>query len=185
MATVTNVAAGKPKIGGAVSFAPTTATLPTDATTALAGFTNLGYISEDGLTQSVERTTENIKAWGGDVVLNIQTEFVETFSFKLIESLNVDARKAVFGDANVSGALSTGITTIINSKEMPEKAWVIDMVARDAVTRIVVPNGKVTAIGEISYTDSDAIGYDITVTAFPDSSGNASYEYTKTASLSA
>ena len=179
MATVTNVAAGKPKIGGAVSVAATSATLPTDATTALGtGFANLGYISEDGMTRAITRESDNIRAWGGDTVLAIQSEFSETFQFRLIESLNVDVKKAVFGDTNVTGTLTTGITTTVNSKELTEKAWVVDMVTRGAATRIVIPNGKVTEIGEITYSDSDAIGYDVTVTAFPDATGNTSYEYT-------
>ena len=182
MATVTNVAAGKPKIGGAVSVAATSATLPTDATTALGtGFANLGYISEDGMTRTITRESDNIKAWGGDPVLAIQNEFSETFQFRLIESLNVDVKKAVFGDTNVTGTLTTGITTTVNSKELTEKAWVVDMVTRGAATRIVIPKGKVTEIGEITYSDSDAIGYDVTVTAFPDATGNTSYEYTVTA----
>lgn len=182
MATVTNVAAGKPKIGGAVSVAATGTTLPTDATTALnAAFKNLGYVSEDGMTRALTRESDNIKAWGGDTVLAIQTEFGETFQFRLIESLNIEVKKVVFGDDNVTGTLAAGITTTVNSKELAEHAWVIDMVTRDAVTRIVIPNGKVTEIGEITYSDSDVIGYDITVTAFPDTTGNTSYEYTVTA----
>lgn len=182
MATVTNVAAGKPKIGGAVSVAATTTTLPTDATTALASaFSNLGYISEDGMTRAITRESDNIKAWGGDTVLAVQSEFGETFQFRLIESLNVEVKKVVFGDDNVTGAIATGITTKVNSADLTEKAWVIDMVTREAVTRIVVPNGKVTEIGEITYSDSDVIGYDVTVTAFPDATGNTSYEYTVTA----
>lgn len=179
MTTVTNVAAGKPKVGGAVSIAPTSATLPTNATATLTGFTNLGYISEDGMTQTIERTSENIKAWGGDPVLAVQTDYIETYQFTMIETLNVDVRKATFGDDNVTGTLAEGITTIGNSKELAEKAWVIDMIQRGAVERKVIPCGKVTEVGEITYSDSEVIGYQVTVTAFPDASGNCSYTYTK------
>ena len=179
MTNVNNVAAGKPKIGGAVSIAPTSATLPTNATATLTGFTNLGYCSEDGMTQTIQRTTENKRAWGGDPVLAVQTEYTETYQFVLIETLNVDVRKAVFGDDNVTGTLADGITTLGNSKELAEKAWVVDMIQRGAVERKVIPCGKVTEVGEINYTDSDVIGYQVTVTAFPDASGNCTYTYTK------
>ena len=182
MASTANVTAGKPKIGGAASIAAIGTTLPTDATTALdPAFANLGYISEDGMTQAITRDSENIKAWGGDTVMVTQTDFGETFQFRLIEALSVDVRKAVYGDGNVSGTLAAGITTTVNSAELAAHAWVIDLVYNNAVSRIVIPNGKVTEIGDITYADAEPVGYEITVTALPDASGNCSYEYTKTA----
>lgn len=182
MASTTNVTAGKPKIGGAVSIAAIGTTLPTDATTALTeGFASLGYISEDGMTQGITRDSEAIKAWGGDTVMTTQTDFEETFNFTLIEALSIDVRKAVFGDSNVSGAIASGITTIVNSKELPAHVWAIDLVYNGAVSRIVIPNGKVSEIGETVYADNEPVGYELTVTALPDDSGNCSYEYTVTA----
>ena len=65
-----NVTAGIPKVGGAFFHAPLGTDLPTDAKTALdAAFKNLGYISEDGLTESTSIDTNTVKAWGGDVVI--------------------------------------------------------------------------------------------------------------------
>jgi len=179
MATVSNVTAGKPKIGGAIFVAPVGTALPTDATTALnEAFVGLGYVSEDGLTQSITRDSEVIKAWGGDTVMTTQTDFAETFTFKLIEALNVDVKKLIFGDTNVTGTLTTGITAITNSKELPAKSFVIEMVQNDALVRKVIPNAKVTELGDIVYSDGEAIGYEPTITALPDATGNASYEYT-------
>ncbi len=176
----TNVAAGKPKATGAISVAPAGTALPTDATTALAGtYVNLGYVSDGGVTQTIDRTVEDIRAWGGDTVLTTQTEFKETFEFELIEVLNVDVRKEVFGSTNVTGTLATGITTKVTSAELVAGVWVIEMVVKGAVSRIVIPNGKVSEIGEISYVDDDAIRYPVTITALPDSTGACSYEYTK------
>lgn len=178
MANVQNVTAGKPKVGGAISVAPLTATLPTDAETALTGFASLGYVSEDGLTQGVTRDSEAIKAWGGDTVMTTQTDFALTYQFTLIEVLNADVRKVVFGDDNVSGDLATGLTTLINSKELPAKAYVIDMILNGNLDRIVIPNGKVTEIGDTVFSDGEPVGFEVTITALPDQSGNCSYEYT-------
>ena len=180
---VANVAAGKPKVGGAVYVGATSLTLPTDSTTALdVGFTSLGYCSDSGLVQEISRDSEDIKAWGGDTVLITQTDYSETYTFTLIETLDVNVKKAAFGDANVTGALSTGITTNGNSKELGAHAWVFEMVQNGATVRKVLPNAKVSEIGEITYSDSEAIGYELTLRALPDSSGNCSYEYAKKAS---
>ena len=82
-----NVSFGKPKAVGGVYIAPAGTTLPTDGTTALTGaYVNMGYISEDGYVQSIETDTEEIKAWGGDVVLTAQSSYKETHTVNFIET---------------------------------------------------------------------------------------------------
>lgn len=181
--TSTNVTVGKPKVGGAIWVAPTGTTLPTDATTSLAsGFACLGYVSEDGLTNNIARTSEDMKAWGGDVVLSSQTEFADSFGFSLIETLNVDVLKAVFGSANVTGTLSAGIKISVNSKELESCSWVVEMITSNgALKRIVIPLAKITEVGEISYKDAEITGYECTLKAFPDTTDNTHYEYIKKA----
>lgn len=182
MNTATNVAAGKPKIGGAVYAAPIGTTLPTDAVTALnSAFSNLGYISEDGLKNSSETEKEIVKAWGGDEVLVTNQGRSDKFSYTLIEVLSVDVLKHVYGSANVSGTLANGITVNVNSSDTEDVCMVFELVLRGAVKRIVVPCAHVTEVGEISYTDGDAVGYETTITCQPDASGNAHYEYIKSA----
>lgn len=179
--TSTNVTAGKPAIGGAISRAliSDNPTIPTSTSTTLSGFDSLGYVSEDGVTNSNSPESENIKAWGGDTVLNTQTDKADTYQIKLIEALNEDVLKAVYTSGNVTTDESTGeIKITANSSEMEEAVWVIDMILREGKKkRIVIPDGKIASVGDIVYKDDEPVGYELTISAMPDASGNTHYEY--------
>lgn len=178
--SVSNVTAGKPKIGGSVFRAPAGTDLPTDATTALdAAFKCLGYVSDEGVTNSTSIDSEEIKAWGGDTVLTPQTGKTDTFQLALLESLKVEALKAYFGDENVTGTdIKTGLSVKCNSKELQPCVWVVEMIAAGNIQhRVVIPNAKPTEMEDITYVDNEPVSLGMTLTALPDEEGNTHYEY--------
>ena len=185
MPSSSNVSAGKPKVTGAIFIAPVGTTLPTDSTAALnSAFVELGYASDAGVVNSESRETETIKAWGGDTVLKPFTGKEDTFQFTLIEALNVNALKLVYGDSNVTGDLTNGISIKSAAEDLDYHSFVIEMVLNGAVKRIVIPSAKVTEVGDITYADGEAIGYDTTLSAVPDAAGGTHYEYIKAVSNS-
>lgn len=167
----TNVSVGKPKVGGAIWCAPISSTLviPTDATTALdTAFKCLGYCSDAGLVNSRDHNTGNINAWGGDNVLDYGSIASDKFKFTLLETLNIDVLKAVYGEDNVKGDLATGISIDVGSQLPEAYVWVFELVMRNkAVKRIVVPQAAITEVGDVTYTDEDAVGYETTISATP------------------
>lgn len=171
------VSAFRPQLSGAISYAPIGTALPTDAVSDLdKKFVKLGYISEDGMTQSADFDSDTEKAWGGDVVNNIFNGKTITFEFKLIETLNKDVNAAVFGMKNVDGEITTGLTVKDTNTEPESYAWVVDMVGKNgALVRKVIPSASITDMDDITYATSESAGYDITITAQPDKDGVTNY----------
>jgi len=175
--TASNVSVGKPKAAGGVYSAPIATALPTNATTALAsGYVGLGYVSDAGLVNSISTDTNDINAWGGDRVLTVRTSRSESFKFTFIET-NADVLKEVYGQSNVTDS-SGALTVLHNNTVNPTRRYVFEIaLTGDRVKRIVVPQGQITEVGDVTYVDGDPIGYEVTISAYPDGSGNTAYEY--------
>lgn len=180
MGTAANVTTGKPsKVSGWVHVAPKGTALPTNTTDSLdASFLDLGYISDSGVVNSNSPSYDTVNAWGGDPVLRMLTEKDDTFAFSLLEALNVNVLKTVYGDENVSVSDDGMISVKANSEEVDPASYVIDMIMKGNVKkRIVIPSAVITEIGDITYADSDAVAYEITLGCEPDESNNTHYEY--------
>ena len=177
---------GKPKTSGAIYRAPAGTAVPTTADATLSdAFKAMGFISEDGVQNGNSFDSEVIRDWGGDAVYETESNKEDTFKFKMIEALNPEVLKAVYNAAKVTGALATGLSVSVNGDEHENAAWVIDMVMRNGVLkRICIPDAKISEVAEIVYKRNEAVGYDVTLKAFADSSGNYHYEYFKSAGSS-
>lgn len=187
MNTASNVSAGKPKSTGAIWAAPKGTTLPTSTSESLnAAFKCLGYVSDAGVVNSTSIESNKIKAWGGDTVLVIFSSKEDAYKFTLIEVKNIDVLKFVYGAGNVSGDLDTGLVVTANNDQPEEVSLIIDMIMSDnTAKRVVIPTASISEIGDITYSDADAIGYETTVDCIPDGDGNTHYEYVKKTGASA
>lgn len=143
--------------------------LPTDPEATPEGFLDGGYISEDGVTKTVDASDDNIIAWGGDTVRVVRTEHNLSYQFTFLESSNLNVLRLVYGDKNVTVDDSTGAITVKESSALQSrKAFLIETFDGDKKLREVIPNGQLAVSGDITYVHSDVVKYECTITAFPD-----------------
>lgn len=148
------------------------ATYPiTSLTTALpADMVPSGFISEDGVTEANETDTEKIKAWGGDTVRVVQTDHTVTYTLTFLET-SPRILRAIYGEDNVTDD-GTVLVARLNSTTLEHRSWAFEMKDGDKRIRIFVPDGQITSRGEVTYTHSGAISYEVTIEAFPDANGD-------------
>ena len=187
-----NVSVGKPVATGCVFVGPhydpqaaSPITLPTQlgADGSLTGYTCVGYLSEDGITDGVETSTTELKVYGGVVVDTTLDEFKEKYSFTMVEVLNEAAQKLAWGtDAVGNGYVDHGPGGF---NEDSRVIVIANALKGDKVSFKVIPFGKLNSLSDISYTDSDLIGYEVEILAasggFADDPEATSREYIYTA----
>lgn len=180
--TAANVIVGKPLATGGVLVAPKGTALPTDTAAAPnVAFIGTGYIGEDGVTQTIGTDTTDVVAWGGDTVRTVQTSHTLTYQFAFLET-NPEVLKLVYGDSNVTVTaatvtLGTRTATLVNSATLPRKSYVLEIKDGNAKVRVVIPDGQITEVGDVTYVHSDALKYEVTITCYPDATGNKAYIY--------
>lgn len=153
-------------VSGHVYFAPLGTTLPADWYSTLnASFVNVGYISEGGITEKPEADSNEIPAWNGDIVRAIQTKHKLSYSFTMLETSD-DTLALYYGDKDV-----------ITGAQLVHHAMVIDWQDGAKWRRNVYPDVQITERDERKLASTEAAAFGVTVTCFPDASGNKAYMY--------
>lgn len=179
------IGAGTPNIAvtGGVLAGPLGSTLPTTVAASIdAAIKPLGYVSEDGLESQGERSVEKIKDWNADIIAQLQTEHSVRFGLTLYAVWDSDVCKEVFGTDNITVTPATPssgrlITVRETGSTLPNRVWIFDMKNGDKKLRIVLPNAKISEVGENKFAAGELAGFKITVEAFKDDAGVKAYRY--------
>lgn len=158
---------GKPCVIGGVYYAPLGTALPKDATTPLAeAYKCIGYISEDGLTNSTDTDTTEVKEWGGATVLKEISSYSETYQFAMLE-IKADSMKLRYGADNVTD--TAGKLHILHGMPKDEHYVVVFeiMLTGNRKQRLVLPDASVVEYDDITYSAGDPITYSVTLSANP------------------
>lgn len=175
--TADNVRVG---VTGAIFRAPTGTTLPTTVGGTLdTAFWDVGYITSDGVTTSTSTDTNDIQAWqNGDIVRRVQTSHDFTVQFTMLES-NETTLELYYGNFTHGAGAASG-TVQVKGEQGYRGSFVLNVVDDTNLIRIVLPDAQVTERGDVSYVNGDAISYPVTLTCYPDASGNKGYLYFET-----
>lgn len=149
-------------VDGVVSTAPLGTAAPTTAISALnVAFKDLGYVSEDGVTEATNQETEVLRAWQNATrVRTLVTEGDVSYSFTLLQT-SADTVAFYYG-ATVDD--TDGSIVINPTVERPRFAFVLDIIDGDKRVRAFAPNAQVTEVGEQVAISGGGIGYEVTVT---------------------
>jgi len=141
---------------GAVAVATEGTTAPTDATSALsASWDSGGYVSEDGISITVNRSTTPIRDWSKGAVRNLLTEFGGSISIGFLQVDEFSAQR-VFGASNVTTTAATSvkgelIKVEIGAELPPIESWCFNMKDGDARIRVYVPRGQITDVSQMDF----------------------------------
>jgi hypothetical protein len=171
MADASKVVVG---VTGKVWVGATSATGPTASDSVLTGFTDLGFVSADGLSITPEKSTTNINAWQDSaLVRTVVTESSLTYSFTLLET-SEDAVELYFGST-----ITDGKVLVNPANTGGRKSFVFDVVDGDKVIRHYIPSGEIISVEAQTVASGDAMGYGITVTAYQTSGRSADVFYSE------
>lgn len=156
-----------------------TAVAPASLSAAWASpWTDLGLISDDGLTEAKDMDRNQYRAWGyQSPVRTMITSKVTTFSLTFIETIGHVL--SLYHQVPVSGmtSLGTGNSQYLNFIEgnntsPDERALGLDVIDGARAFRFIIPRSEVTDRGDIGYNMEDLLGYEMTFTALLASDGS-------------
>ena len=150
-------------VDGVVLSGPTSASAPTNTGPgAPAGFVNLGFVSDEGISESNPQTMEEIRAFQRSAVIRrVVTAGEQTVSFTLLQT-NAAVLAEYYG-----GTVSADGSIIVNNlRARPIRSYIIDVIDGTQIMRTYIPRGQITEVGELVYAAGQPIGYNVTVTAY-------------------
>lgn len=152
-------------VTGALSKGLTSATPPTGTAGAITGFTDLGGISEDGVTLSMPDNGDAtpIKVWqNGQTVRTVRasSDDIPTLQVTLVET-SLLTIQTYFGVTVTQTATEGSFQYVVQNRSAD--SYVLDVVDGAELIRLYVPRGVVSSVGEVNLVNTEAIGYQVTL----------------------
>lgn len=166
-----NVNLGIGRVSGYFYHAPKNTALPASPLAELAeAWTEVGYISEDGIVWATGRSAEPLKDWARQIRRQIQSEPSGTVKVPIISTTG-EVMQVIFGEDNVtetpaSQAHGAQVSVAVSEGAVSEEeAFLFLMKDGDDAMMLGTTAGRVTALDDINFKPGDPITWNATVTA--------------------
>lgn len=167
------------KATGAIYMGPVLSTVPADIDAALKAIEDwdpTGYVDQEGVKLTPETSTTDVVDWGLNLVRRILSGFSGKLSWSWLQ----------FGKEEWEAAVGKDHVTVANGKmhigigaHLPEKrGCAIKIKDGDRRVLILVGNGQVTNLAEMTFAASDAVKLPVEFSCYDDGSGDCIHIYT-------
>ena len=164
---------------GAILRGPVLKNIPADITaalTAVSGYDDCGYVSEDGANLTTEISTVDVREWGGAIVRRLLESFTGTIGATMIQA-DYDGWCHALGEENVtkipaSSSHGEQLHIKIGANLTEPQCWALLMKDGDARMVVLVPNGQVTGGIELTFAGNEVVKLPLEISCNDDGTGD-------------
>lgn len=158
-------------LNAAVFVGDVGATAPADVTTEInaADFSDLGLLSEDGMTIARSDDIQSHFAWGGILVRKTRSKHERTI--KVIALEDNDVVFNLVNPGSTSETVGDLTTREYHTPTTDRRSFVIERIDGDIVSRLHVADGEILEVGDEESSDSGISTRELTITVYPASDG--------------
>lgn len=151
------------------------------------GAETLGFITSDAVTRTVDRSAENVYAWGGYLLAVAISEVAVNVTFNCAEYLNQPAQELLYGSANVTVDDSTGLMSISGKlSTLPDHVSIMVLVkSENANGCIIYDDFQCVEFEDVQLMETEPTVVPINGVAYANESGENFREYWKSDTLKA
>lgn len=175
-----NVSAAKGVKGGYIFSAPLGTTLPTTVVKKASeldkAFKVLGFVAEDGYTESVSEDSNDIVDMNGDLMDSSNSNRVESGQVTFAE-IKASTLKRQYGEDNVTD--ENGVITVKHNADSHDAfAYVMLLILKNGrMWTKVIPNGQSSELDDLTISSSELCQRALTIKYLTDDAGNTCYDY--------
>lgn len=160
-------------VTGALRTAPKGSTAPTGMEAYETPWVDLGWISDEGITENRETDTTPFTPWQSNSPIRVATTS-EVISWEtVLWSNSFDTISLYFKTLAEDMEETDGVVSFVDGdiKDRDMRAFGIDVIDGPYARRALIPNGEVTERQGLVYRKDELIGLGVTITAYPGAEG--------------